>query len=76
MKISFYVVGVFSVVSCCFGGTLVPSESFRIRDPFVLTDAKTQTYYLYGVEHYLGEKCDQTGVWVRKSKDLKNWTGR
>ena len=40
----------------------------------MLTDAKTKTYYLYGAEHYLGEACDETGVWVRKSADLKNWS--
>ena len=52
----------------------VLAASFRIRDPFVLTDAKTKTYYLYGAEHYLGEACDETGVWVRRSADLKNWS--
>ena len=51
-----------------------PSESFRIRDPFVLADEKTKTYCLYGVEHYLGEACERTGVWVRKSRDLKDWS--
>jgi len=50
------------------------AASFRIRDPFILVDAKTRTYFLYGVEHYMGEPCDTTGVWVRKSKDLKNWS--
>ena len=50
------------------------TADFRIRDPFVLTDAKTKTYYLYGAEHYLGEKCDETGVSVRKSADLKTWS--
>ena len=28
------------------------AKDFRIRDPFVLADAKAKTYYLYGVEHY------------------------
>ena len=50
------------------------AADFRIRDPFIVTDAKTQTYYLYGAEHYLGERCDETGVWVRRSKDLKSWS--
>ena len=61
-----------------FSGAGVSAEmrtaDFRIRDPFVVADAETKTYYLYGAEHYLGEKCDETGVWVRKSKDLKNWS--
>lgn len=52
----------------------VQAESFRIRDPFVLTDEDSQTYYLYGVEHYIGETNETTGVWVRKSADLKSWT--
>ena len=50
------------------------SESFRIRDPFVFADVKTRTYYLYGVEHYIGETNETTGVWVRKSKDLETWS--
>ena len=55
--------------------TSARAAAFRIRDPFVLADAKAKTYYLYGAEHYLGESCDETGVWVRKSADLKNWSG-
>lgn len=76
MAMSFAEVVVLSAVALAGAGASadVRTSEFRIRDPFVLADAKTKMYYLYGVEHYLGEKCDETGVWVRKSTDLKTWS--
>ena len=60
-------------------GSLLPLDvaaaDFRIRDPFVLVDREKGEYCLYGVEHYGGDKrTGPTGVWVRKSADLKNWS--
>jgi len=52
----------------------VSGDSFRIRDPFVLADAKTRTYYLYGAGNYLGETNVAASVWVRTSRDLKAWS--
>lgn len=63
---------VLACVAVCNAG--MGAGSFRVRDPFVLTDVKAQVYYLYGAEHYIGEKNDKTGVWVRKSADLVNWS--
>ena len=50
------------------------AEAFRVRDPFVLADESTKTYYLYGASNYLGETSGTAGVWVRTSKDLLKWS--
>lgn len=42
----------------------VPLDSIQLSDPFVFTDAKSQTYYMTG-----------TGGMVWKSKDLASWSG-
>ena len=47
-----------------------------IRDPYILTDTKTNTYYMYrsaGSKNQKGESVG--GVEVFKSKDLKSWEG-
>ena len=62
------------VVSVLHAAVAAAAASFRIRDPFILADKGTATYYLYGAEHYIGETNETTGVWVRKSKDLKTWS--
>lgn len=50
----------------------IPSEDIRVRDPFILADKKTQTYYLYTSidNRTLNEG---RGVEVYTSKDLQNW---
>lgn len=48
----------------------------HIRDPFILPDAKTGTYYMYrssGIRNGKGETIG--GVEAFKSKDLVNWEG-
>nr|WP_299346245.1 glycoside hydrolase family 43 protein [Allomuricauda sp.] len=51
-------------------------EELRIRDPFILPDSITKTYYLYGTtNNRLGEKDSIKGVEVFTSSDLKNWYG-
>lgn len=50
----------------------VPTDSIYCRDPFIVADQSTKTYYLYrssSTSEGLG------GVEVFKSKDLKVWTG-
>ena len=51
-------------------------EDIRIRDPFVLADASTQTYYLYAqMDNRIDKKEDTKGVEVYKSRDLRTWEG-
>jgi hypothetical protein len=47
-----------------------------IRDPFILADSFSQTYYMYSSSYgYKGMPARSMGVTVYKSKDLENWTG-
>ncbi len=46
----------------------------RIRDPFILPDEATKTYYLC-VSHSVGGDRTKTGVAVYTSKDLETWRG-
>lgn len=51
-------------------------DELRIRDPFVLPDTDTKTYYLYGTtSNRLEEKDTIKGVEVFTSSDLKDWYG-
>jgi GH43 family beta-xylosidase len=47
-------------------------ENIRIRDPFILADQASKTYYMYASGLGNSEKGG-LGVKVYKSKDLKNW---
>ncbi len=48
--------------------------NINIRDPFILADAKTKTYYMYRSSSVKGKNGETIGgVEVFKSKDLKNW---
>lgn len=58
-----------------YSGNLKRSEIF-IRDPFILADVKTRTYYMYSNSYnYKGMPGTKMGVTVYKSKDLENWQG-
>lgn len=48
----------------------VDASQFRVRDPFILADAATRTYYLYETTPWNTGR----GVNVRTSKDLKIWS--
>ncbi|WP_080902632.1 glycoside hydrolase family 43 protein [Parabacteroides sp. Marseille-P3160] len=53
-----------------------PISEIHIRDPYILADAKTKTYYMYrsaGMRNNEGKMLG--GVEVLKSKDLKTWEG-
>lgn len=54
----------------------IPIEDINIRDPFIVADKATQTYYLY-CSSSQKDANGQTlgGVAAYKSKDLKNWEG-
>lgn len=47
----------------------------HIRDPFILPDEASDTYYLYRSAMQATEKGKVGGVECFKSKDLKRWTG-
>ncbi|MBO7686341.1 MAG: family 43 glycosylhydrolase, partial [Kiritimatiellae bacterium] len=52
----------------------VAADAFRIRDPFILADDATKTYYLYETtDPYTGRPYAR-GVSVRTSKDLRLWS--
>lgn len=57
----------------------VKSQSIKdiyIRDPYILADSKTQTYYMYRSSSTQGKNGNTLGgVEVFKSKDLKSWEG-
>ncbi len=46
----------------------------RIRDPFVLADQSTHTYYMYAQMGNRGEQAGQRGVEVYASQDLQRWS--
>lgn len=52
---------------------LLKTPDIRVRDPFILADRKTKTYYLYAsISNRTKE--EGLGVEVYTSKDLRNWT--
>ncbi|MGI6046881.1 MAG: glycoside hydrolase family 43 protein [Petrimonas sp.] len=51
-------------------------KDIHIRDPYILADKKTKTYYLYRSSSVVNEKGEQIGgVEAFVSKDLKKWYG-
>ncbi|WP_217706302.1 glycoside hydrolase family 43 protein [Paenalkalicoccus suaedae] len=50
-------------------------SDIRIRDPFVLTDYKTNTYYLYGTTDDNTWSGKGTGFNAYRSADLREWEG-
>lgn len=51
------------------------TEDIRIRDPYLLADQESRTYYLYAqIGNRLTEADAPKGVEVYTSKDLKTWT--
>ena len=52
----------------------VNRNEFRIRDPYILADPATRTYYMYETRSpYFGEPYAR-GVDVRTSRDLETWS--
>ena len=49
-------------------------SALRVRDPFILADPDTQTYYLC-TSLYPNEKRQRSGVGVYTSHDLERWEG-
>src|SRR5262245_22126124 len=53
-----------------------PLSAIRVRDPFILADSRSSTYYLYvQTANRLGESTTHRGVEVYVSADLEHWTG-
>lgn len=50
------------------------ADSFRIRDPYILADESTGTYYLYAQSKNRA-KSRYFGVEVYTSRDLEQWSG-
>ena len=46
---------------------------FHIRDPWILADARSRTYYLYATNSEQVTGVHRAGVMVYKSGDLRNW---
>ncbi|MEM9718889.1 MAG: family 43 glycosylhydrolase [Bacteroidota bacterium] len=55
--------------------SLIQTSEIRIRDPFIVADSRSQTYYMYAQmrNRLSGEDAPQ-GVEVYTSTDLENWT--
>jgi GH43 family beta-xylosidase len=74
---------VFFLVFPCVGLGAVNSQGrewelseIRIRDPFILADESTRTYYMYAqMSNRLGERDRRKGVEAYTSTDLRLWEG-
>lgn len=54
---------------------LIKTSEIRVRDPFILADEETQTYYLYSsIQNRTQNESEGLGVEIYTSKDLQNWT--
>ena len=65
------------IVFCAAGraeeSATLPKAEIRVRDPFVLADKSSGTYFLY-VQSKNRAGSDYSGVEVYTSRDLENWT--
>lgn len=66
----------FSLLLMTITARAIPLSEIPIRDPFILVDNKTQTYYLYCSSSVEKNGKHLGGVAVYKSKDLKDWTDK
>ena len=54
---------------------MLTKNDIRIRDPFILSDRDSNTYYMYGTTDENVWNGPATGFDAYKSSDLKNWEG-
>lgn len=55
---------------------VVDARDLYVRDPYILADEKSQTYFLYKAGRVKNEEGEEVnGVVAYKSKDLKKWEG-
>lgn len=50
------------------------TSGIQVRDPFIVADPTTRTYYLYGTTGFGGADDSPLGFVVRTSKDLAEWS--
>jgi hypothetical protein len=75
-SLAFFVVAIsaLSAVTATATAATVPRSQVRIRDPFVLPDPATQTYFIYSSTDWGSDTERATkAVIVYRSKDLENW---
>lgn len=80
---SFFVFGFLSSINRATGqsathdalGENLRLANFPTRDPWILADERTKTYYLYASNNSRMTGVSGAGVMAYKSKDLKNWQG-
>lgn len=65
---------VFCLLLMTISARAIPLSEINIRDPFILADKKTNTYYLYCSSTVEINGKQLGGVAVYSSKDLKDWT--
>ena len=65
---------VFCLLLMTITARAIPLSEINIRDPFIVADKKTQTYYLYCSSTVEKDGKSLGGVAVYTSKDLKDWT--
>ena len=69
-----FVAAISTVLPVTGTAATVHRSQIRIRDPFVLPDPATQTYYLYNTTDWGSAAAQQTkAVIVYRSRDLENW---
>ena len=72
MRKLFYTFTILCSVFSSASAELIKTVDIRIRDPFIVADSESQTYYMYAqAANRAGS--DFTGVEVYTSKDLKQW---
>lgn len=67
---------VLTIIGMQFPANAINIKNIHIRDPFILTDSATSTYYMYAsrsVKDSSGKNVG--GVAAYTSKDLKEWNG-
>ena len=63
------------LASACSMAQGIALRDIHIRDPYILADEKTQTYYMYASQSVKNDKGQTVGgVKVYASSDLKTWT--
>ena len=66
----------FSLYTSAQQSAYLKRSQIYIRDPFILADEISKTYYMYSSSYgYKGMPSKRMGVTVYKSKDLENWQG-
>jgi len=73
----FVVVFIAFLVGCKPDLPTLKTSEIRIRDPFIVADKESRTYYMYAqfANRINYNAIEGNGIEVYQSKDLENWTG-